>query len=80
MSTHPYFPPDADIPHYIPNATPVYELVAKFASLLGTTIFTTLWLATRCNPHMRSSEKFIFGWFVLCKSFVPFVLAHRSSL
>lgn len=65
---HPYFPPDADIPHYIPNASPVQELLVRFASLLGITIFTALWLATRFNPHMRSSDKFVLGWFILCGS------------
>lgn len=68
VPAHPYFPPDAEIPHYIPNATSVHELLVRFASLLCITIFTALWLATRFNSQMRSSDKFIFGWFVLCKS------------
>ncbi|KAH8782701.1 Emopamil binding protein-domain-containing protein [Diaporthe sp. PMI_573] len=65
---HPYFPLDADIPHYIPNASSVHELLARFASLLSITIFTALWLATRFNSQLRTSDKFIFGWFILCGS------------
>lgn len=77
---HPYFPPDADIPHYIPNASSVQELLVRFASLLGITIFTALWLATRFNPQMRLSEKFVFGWFILCKSFVPSLVVGLGPL
>lgn len=77
---HPYFPPDADIPHYIPNASPVQELLVRFASLLGITIFTALWLATRFNPHMRSSDKFVLGWFILCKSFVLLLVVRLDPL
>lgn len=74
VPAHPYFPPDAEIPHYIPNASSVHELLVRFASLLCITIFTALWLATRLNPHMRSSDKLILGWSVLCKSFDPLLL------
>ncbi|KAK2604320.1 hypothetical protein N8I77_007262 [Diaporthe amygdali] len=65
---HPYFPSNADIPHYIPNASSLNELLVRFVSLLGITIFTALWLATRFNSRMRPSEKFVLGWFVLCGS------------
>lgn len=68
VPAHPYFPPDADVPHYIPNASSLNELLVRFASLLSITIFTALWLATRFNPHMRPSDKSIFGWFILCES------------
>lgn len=78
VPAHPYFPPDADVLHYIPNASSLNELLARFASLLSITIFTALWLATRCNAHMRPSEKFILGWFVLCESFIERFTASET--
>lgn len=70
---HPYFPSNADIQHYIPNASSLNELLVRFVSLLGITIFTALWLATRFNSRMRPSEKFVLGWFILCRSSLEFV-------
>lgn len=74
---HPYFPPDADIPHYIPNASSLNELIVRFASLLSITIFTALWLATRFNSQLTRGDKFVLGWFVLCESFVQFPVPER---
>ncbi|KAK7726520.1 hypothetical protein SLS63_007681 [Diaporthe eres] len=54
-----------NVPHYIPNASSLNELLVRFASLLSITIFTALWLATRFNANMRPSDKLIFGYFVL---------------
>lgn len=80
---HPYFPPDADIPHYIPSASSLNELLVRFASLLSITIFTALWLAARFNPQLRPSDKFVFGWFVLCEFVIELLvldLCHRANL
>lgn len=75
---HPYFPPDADIPHYIPNASSLNELLVRFASLLSITIFTALWLATRFNSRLTRGDKFVLGWFVLCESFALFPIPERQ--
>ena len=69
-----YFPPDADIPHYIPNASSLNELLVRFASLLSITIFTALWLAARFNPQLRPYDKFVLGWFVLCEYFIKLIV------
>lgn len=68
VPSHPYYPLDADIADYVPNAGSVVELMVRFGSLLGITIFTALWVATQHNPKLRLSDKLIFGWFVLCES------------
>ncbi|KAJ0108690.1 hypothetical protein J7T55_015124 [Diaporthe amygdali] len=60
--------PNPDIPHYIPNASSLNELLVRFVSLLGITISTALWLATRFKSHMRPFDKIVLGWFVLCGS------------
>lgn len=63
---HPYYPQDAEIPGYIPNASSVTELMVRFGSLLGIAILTAIWIASRFNPKLRLPEKFVLGWFVLC--------------
>ncbi|ROW12487.1 hypothetical protein VMCG_00719 [Cytospora schulzeri] len=63
---HPYHPQDADIPDYIPNASSVAELMVRFGSLLGITILTAVWIATKFNPKLKLSDKSVLGWFVLC--------------
>lgn len=75
---HPYFPPDADIPHYIPNASSLDELLVRFASLLSITILTALWLATRFTSQLTRGDKFVLGWFVLCESFAHFPVPERQ--
>lgn len=66
VPAHPYYPQDAEIPDYAPNASSVTELMVRFGSLLGITIFTAVSVATRFNPKLRLLEKFVLGWFVLC--------------
>ncbi|KAK7733889.1 hypothetical protein SLS53_008039 [Cytospora paraplurivora] len=65
VPAHAYYPRDAYIPDYVPNASSVAELIVRFGSLLGITIFTALWIATRFNPRLGLTDKLVFGWFVL---------------
>lgn len=67
VAPHPYYPQDAHIPGYAPNTSSLNELLVRFASLLSITILTALVLASRLNPKLSVTEKFIVGWFVLCE-------------
>lgn len=64
---HPYYPWNAHIPDYVANTNSVAELLVRFAGLLILSIFTALWLATRCNPPMTAGDKAITGWYILCQ-------------
>lgn len=75
---HPYYPPGADIPDYIPNASSVNELIVRFGSLLGITVSTALWLAIRSNTYLRPFDKFLLGWFILCRPDEPWVFGDDA--
>lgn len=68
---HPYYPQGVDIPNYTPNASSVTELVVRFGGILGIPVLTAVWIATRFSRKLRLSDKFILGWFVLCKILGP---------
>lgn len=65
---HPYFPVDAVIPGYLPNSTPVAELIVTFGSIVGAVIGLTLWQTTRTAKPVRPIDKFAAAWFALCRS------------
>lgn len=74
IPTHPYYPQDAYIPDYVPNTSSLVELMIQFGSLLAITIFTALWFATKLNPRLTLVDKFVLGWFTLCKYIFFFLL------
>ncbi|EWG46625.1 hypothetical protein FVEG_07039 [Fusarium verticillioides 7600] len=63
---HPYFPVDAVIPGYLPNSTPVAELIVTFGAIVGSVIGLTLWQTTRTAKPVRPIDKFAAAWFALC--------------
>jgi cholestenol Delta-isomerase len=65
---HPYFPVDAVIPGYLPNNTPVAELIVTFGAIVGAVIGFSLWQTTRTAKPVRTIDKFAAAWFALCKS------------
>lgn len=66
--SHPYYPQDVEIPNYVPNASSVAELAVRFGVLLAIPVLTAIWIATKFSPRLRLSDRFVLGWFVLCKS------------
>ncbi|KAK9414171.1 putative Emopamil binding protein-domain-containing protein [Seiridium unicorne] len=66
--THPYYPLDVEIPHYVANTTPVPVLLAALAGMLGSVLLATSTLALRFNPGLTRGELVVFCWFVLCGS------------
>ncbi|KAF5562259.1 emopamil-binding (phenylalkylamine Ca2+ antagonist binding) [Fusarium napiforme] len=62
---HPYFPVDAVIPGYLPNSTPVAELIVTFGAIVGSVIGLTLWQTTRTAKPVRPIDKFAAAWFAL---------------
>lgn len=67
IEPHPYYPEDAYIPGYVPNESALGELLLRSGAVLSITIITAVWLATSFNRRLSLADKFIFGWFVLCK-------------
>jgi hypothetical protein len=65
---HPYHPPDARIPAYVPNSAPVLNTVAVFAAMAGLTVAAAYVLALRSRHGLRGVDCFAAGWFALCMS------------
>ncbi|ROV95054.1 hypothetical protein VPNG_09478 [Cytospora leucostoma] len=61
VQAHSYYPRDAYIPDYVANVSSVPQLMASFGGLLGITISTALWVATRFNPRLGLTDKLVFG-------------------
>ncbi|KAF5668490.1 emopamil-binding (phenylalkylamine Ca2+ antagonist binding) [Fusarium circinatum] len=81
---HPYFPVDAVIPGYLPNSTPVAELIVAFGAIIGAVIGLTLWQTTRTAKPVRPIDKFAAAWFALCgflhAAFEGYYLVYRYQL
>jgi hypothetical protein len=78
FTAHPYYPLHIDIPHHVPNETPIAVLLGAFAALLGTVIVSALFLASRTrrsagggSKPLSGSELGALGWFVLCEFCCP---------
>lgn len=66
-ASHPYYPPNAQIKGYVPNTSPLGELLVRSGLILGVTVISALWLATRFNPRLSLADKCVYGWFLLCE-------------
>ncbi len=64
---HPYFPPDAVIPGYAPNTTPLPVILAAFGGLIGAFVSGSVALARRYNPGLKRPEQLTIAWFALCE-------------
>lgn len=71
LPTHPYYPPNAHIPDYVANVSSVAELLVRFGTLLALSILPPLWLASRWNPRLTTSDQAITAWFILCEFSLP---------
>ncbi|KAL4889954.1 Emopamil-binding protein [Aspergillus ambiguus] len=66
MSAHPYYPPDVEIPGYIPNTRGTLALISLFAVgcaviFLGTYLFTV-----NKRPQISPGDLLTAQWFALC--------------
>ncbi|KAF4951823.1 hypothetical protein FGADI_7193 [Fusarium gaditjirri] len=81
---HPYFPVDAVIPDYLPNSTPVAELIATFGAIVGTVIGLAIWQTARTAKPVRHIDQFAAAWFALCGflhiAFEGYYLVYRYQL
>ena len=73
-ASHPYHPPNAAIPGYAPNETPVLQLLALFGAVVVAVCGAAYGFAavrdssrSRSRPRLRPVDRFAVVWFALCK-------------
>ncbi len=66
MASHPYYPLDAVLPGYEPNAVALPTVLALFGGITGAVVFITYAIASRRQPALRSLDCFAAAWFALC--------------
>lgn len=67
---HPYFPPIAHIPAYVPNDTPVLQVVAIFGAVVVAVVGSALRQTARSKAPLRGIDRVAAAWFALCESFM----------
>ncbi|KAF7559965.1 hypothetical protein G7046_g4188 [Stylonectria norvegica] len=81
---HPYFPPSAAIPGYVPNDLPVMQLVPVFGAVLFAVVGTALRQTARARIPLPMGERFAAAWFALCGflhlAFEGYYLYNRQQL
>ncbi|KAI9167415.1 Emopamil-binding [Paramyrothecium foliicola] len=79
---HPYYPPDALIPHWTPNNKPIVNILVAFGSIVGSVIVATYLVAAR-RP-LRPLDRFAACWFALSAflhlCFESYYIFNRTSL
>ncbi|OAA37121.1 Emopamil-binding protein [Beauveria brongniartii RCEF 3172] len=65
MASHPYYPLDATLAGYEPNAVALPTVLALFGSLAGAVVIVAYVAAAR-QPDLRSLDRFAAAWFALC--------------
>lgn len=67
MNQHPYYPPSAALPLYIPNSTSLAVILAAFG-ILTASIVGSLYVAALKSKHaLRSIDRYSVAWFALCR-------------
>ncbi|TQV91397.1 EBDP2-like protein [Cordyceps javanica] len=66
MASHPYYPLDAVLPGYEPNAVALHTVLALFGGIAGTVVLVAYAAASRQQPALRSLDCFAAAWFALC--------------
>lgn len=66
--SHPYFPRDAAIPHYVPNTTSLGVILLEFAGLIVVFVASGVYVGKRNNPSLRAGPLKAMAWFLLCRS------------
>jgi len=64
---HPYYPPDLQLPNYVPNDKSITEILGVFFGFVGFCL-VLLWLVISTLPHMKNSMllKLKVCWFFTC--------------
>ncbi|KAK4196621.1 putative 3-beta-hydroxysteroid-Delta(8),Delta(7)-isomerase, partial [Triangularia verruculosa] len=85
-TSHPYYPPNAPIPFYAANTTPLLTILLSFASLIAGFVVLCHVLVNYTNPNprlLKSSDRAVISWFAIC-GFLHiffegyFVLNHKT--
>ncbi|OAR02486.1 hypothetical protein LLEC1_05296 [Akanthomyces lecanii] len=66
MASHPYYPLDAVLSGYEPNAVALPRVLGLFGSIAGAVVLITYAIASRRQPALRSLDCFAASWFALC--------------
>ncbi len=67
MASHPYYPLDAVLPGYEPNAVALPTVLALFGGIAGAVVSITYAASRRPQqPALRSLDRFAASWFALC--------------
>jgi cholestenol delta-isomerase len=64
--SHPYYPLDAAIEGYVPNHTPVLELLLSASGACFLLLSTTFAFIRYVRPTLRTADRIAILWFVLC--------------
>lgn len=67
VSSHPYYPLDAHVKDYAPNATSILRLLATSSIAASVLLGGTLALVSFLRPRLSKANRFAILWFVLCK-------------
>ncbi|KND92270.1 3-beta-hydroxysteroid-Delta(8),Delta(7)-isomerase [Tolypocladium ophioglossoides CBS 100239] len=62
---HPYFPPTARIPGFVPNQSPATRLLPLFGGTLAAVVAAAYCLALRSRSRLRPIDRFAAAWFAL---------------
>lgn len=64
--SHPYYPLDAAIEGYVPNTTPILDLLISAGGACLILLSTTFALISYVRPTLRMADRIAILWFVLC--------------
>lgn len=64
--SHPYYPPDATVPFYTANTTPLLTILLSFAGLISLFVLICLTLSRYANPKLQQSDLAVIAWFAVC--------------
>ncbi|KAF4286195.1 hypothetical protein KXW98_006630 [Aspergillus fumigatus] len=65
VSSHPYYPLDAHVKDYAPNATSILRLLATSSIAASVLLGGTLALVSFLRPRLSKADRFAILWFVL---------------
>lgn len=68
-STHPYYPPGANIIDYSPNQASLLEILVTAGGGCAALLGLTFTVASYVRPMLRMADRIAILWFVLCMTF-----------
>ncbi|POR39374.1 3-beta-hydroxysteroid-Delta(8), Delta(7)-isomerase [Tolypocladium paradoxum] len=81
---HPYFPPSALIPGFVPNESSVARLLPVFGCAVAAVAAAAYCLALRSRSRLRPMDRFAAAWFALCAflhlAFEGYYICNRTSV